>query len=120
MRLKPVLLALVAAAAILAACTTAPTVPDAARHELATTGKLRGAINYGNPVLARKDASSGELRGVTVDLSRELARRLGVSAELIGYATVGKLLAGLKAGQGDVASLAYDPARPGHRTFTAP
>jgi len=105
---------------ILAACSTTPPVPEAARHELAGSGKLRAAINYGNPVLARKDTASGELRGVTVDLSRELAQRLGVTAELVGYDTVGKLMAGLKAGEWDVAFLAYDPARAGDMAFTAP
>jgi len=95
-------------------------VPPQARSELAGSGKLRAAINYGNPVLARKDASTGEFRGVTVDLSRELAHRLGVGAELVGYDTVGKLLAGLKANEWDVALLAYDPARAGDVSFTAP
>lgn len=106
-----------ALAAVLCACAA---VPQAARTELAGSGKMRAAINYGNPVLARREASTGELRGVTVDLSRELARQLGVDAQLVGYDTVGKLMAGLKAGEWDVAFLAYDPARAGDMIFTAP
>ena len=44
----------------------------------ASTGALRVGINYGNVVLAKKDAVTGELAGVHVDLARELARRLDV------------------------------------------
>ena len=46
--------------------------------ELAPTGTLRVAINFGNSVLAQKDPATGELRGVAVDVMRELASRLGV------------------------------------------
>lgn len=120
MRLKLSICAFAGALLVLVACSTPSPVPEAARNELAGAGKIRAAINYGNPVLARKDAATGELRGVTVDLSRELARRLGVTAELVGYDTVGNLMAGLKAGEWDVAYLAYDPARAGDMAFTAP
>ena len=92
----------------LAACASALTVSPEARSELAGSGKVRAAINYGNPVLARRNPATGELRGVTVELSRELGRRLGVPVELIGYETIAKLLAGLKAGEWDIAFLALD------------
>jgi len=45
---------------------------------IAPRGPLRAAINLGNPVLAQRDPRTGELRGVSVDLARELARRLDV------------------------------------------
>src|SRR5438552_1847493 len=79
--------------------------------QLAPSGKLRAAINYGNPALAIRNAATGELRGIAVDLSRELGRRLDVPVELVAYDTVAKLLAGLKAGEWEVAFLAVDPAR---------
>jgi polar amino acid transport system substrate-binding protein len=51
---------------IVAACVLAALVAggalaadDAARKELAPTGKLRAAINFGNSVLAQKDAATG-------------------------------------------------------------
>ncbi len=91
-----------------------------ARSQLAPSGRLRVAINYGNPVLATKDPQSGELRGVTVEISRELGRRLGVPVELVGYATVAQLMAGSRADEWDVAFLAADPARAGDVAFTAP
>jgi len=70
-------------AAGLAACSTLPMAPPAAVSDLAPTGKLRAAINFGNPVLAAKDPSTGEARGVSVDLAHELARRLGVPLEIV-------------------------------------
>jgi hypothetical protein len=41
-----------AAFALLGACSTAPPAPPAAVAELAPTGKLRAAINFGNPILS--------------------------------------------------------------------
>ena len=57
---------------------------------------------------------------MTGDVSRELGRPLGVPVELVGYETVAKLIAGLKADAWDVAFLAMDPARAGDVAFTAP
>ena len=53
--------------------------------ELAPTGKLRAGINLGNPVLAQKIRRRGELGGISVDLARELGKRLGVPVELIDF-----------------------------------
>ncbi|MBM4331842.1 MAG: ABC transporter substrate-binding protein [Deltaproteobacteria bacterium] len=111
---------LLLAAALLSSCATLPTVPPGARSELAPTGKLRAAINFGNPVLAQKDQASGEPRGVSVDLARELGRRLGVPVELVTYDAAGKVFDALKTGAWDIAFLAIDPARATEIAFTAP
>jgi len=42
-------------------------------QQIAPTGVLRAVINLGNPILARKEASSPEPAGVSVDLAHELA-----------------------------------------------
>jgi polar amino acid transport system substrate-binding protein len=105
---------------LLASCTTMSEVPSAARSELAPNGQLRAAINFGNPILATKDASSGEPRGVSVDLSRELARRLGVPVQFVTYDAAGKVVEGLKSGAWDVAYVAIDPARAVDISYTAP
>jgi len=105
---------------VLFACASAPAPSPEARSQLAPTGKLRAAINYGNQVLATRNAQTGELRGVSVDLSRELGRRLGVPVELVAYDTVARLFAGAKTGAWDVAFLALDPARAGDVAFSAP
>ena len=106
--------------ALLLSCATVPTIPPGARSELAPTGKLRAAINFGNPVLAQKDPATGEPRGVSVDLARELGRRLGVPVELVTFDAAGKVFEALKTGAWDIAFLAIDPARATEIAFTAP
>jgi len=96
------------------------TPPPAAVAELAPTGKLRAAINFGNPVLASKDPSTGEARGVSVDLSRELARRLGVPLEVVTFTAAGKVVEAVKSGAWDVAFVAIDPARAVDMDYSAP
>lgn len=48
---------------LLSSCATTTMAPAAAVSDLAPTGRLRAAINFGNPMLASRDASSGEARG---------------------------------------------------------
>jgi polar amino acid transport system substrate-binding protein len=111
-------------AAILTACTTTPMTPQipatAAIADLAPSGKLRAAINFGNPILATRDKASGEAYGVSVDLSRELAQRLGVPLELVTFTSAGKVVEGLKSNMWDVAYVAIDPARAVDMDYSAP
>jgi polar amino acid transport system substrate-binding protein len=104
------------AAFFLGACAG---VPPEAVSDLAPAGKLRAVINVGNPILAKKDAS-GEPAGVSVDLARELARRLGVPVELVTVASAGQAVETLKAGRVDVGFFAIDPARGVDTAFTGP
>ena len=90
------------------------------RSDLAPTGTLRVGINYGNPVLATKDPASGDLRGVAVDLARELSTRAGLPINLVGYDSAGKMVEALQAGGWDIAFLAIDPGRAEQISFTAP
>ena len=62
---------------LITACASQPSAPISA---LAPLVALRAAINFGNPILATKDATTGEARGVDVDLAREPGRRQGVSS----------------------------------------
>jgi len=89
------------------------------RKELAPTGTLRAAINYNNPLLARFDAATGALGGLAVDLSRELARRVGVRLELIPYDAAGKITASASDNAWDIAFLAIDPVRGQSIDFTS-
>jgi len=93
--------------------------PSAAVFDLAPTGKLRAAINFGNPVLAGSDAT-GEPCGISVDLARELARRLDVTIEFVPYDAAGKVVEGLKSQAWDICFLAIDPLRAADISFTAP
>jgi len=98
---------------------TMSTVPPDVVKDLAPTGKLRAAINLGNPVLAQEGAG-GEPRGVTVDLANELARRAGLPLELVPFDAAGKVFEALKAGAWDIAFLAIEPVRAAEIAFTAP
>jgi len=92
-------------------CATSPGVPDAARSELAPTGKLRAGMNLGNALFTTKDAATGELRGVSVDLMRELAARLGVPVDFVIHATPGDVADASEKGTWDVAILAIEQSR---------
>jgi len=100
----------------LVACAPAPTAPrataaPAALAELAPQGRLRAAINFGNPILATRDPAGGPPRGVSVDLSRELASRLNVPVELVTFDAAGKVVEAARAGAWDIAFVALDPVR---------
>jgi polar amino acid transport system substrate-binding protein len=94
-------------------------IAPAVRADLASTGKLRAGINYGNFILATKDPASGESRGVAVDLMQELGRRLGVPVEIIAYDSVGAMVDAAKTGAWDIAFLGSEPAREAVISFTA-
>ena len=93
-------------------------LPDI-RKGFAPTGTLRAAINQGNSVLAQK-GPNGEALGVTADLARELAKRLGLPLELVIFDAAGKVFEALKAGKIDIVFLAIEPVRAARIAFTAP
>ena len=94
-----------------------PAVCDAVA-DLASRGTLRAAINFGNSVLAQRDGK--EPRGVSVDLARELGKRLGVPVELVAFDAAGKVVDALKVDAWDVAFLAVDAKRTDEIPFSAP
>ncbi len=98
----------------------ASSVPEAARSELAPGGKLRAGMNLGNTLFTGKDAASGELRGVSVDLMRELAAHLGVPVEFVVHATPGEVADASESGTWDVAILAIEQARAKTIAFSPP
>ena len=111
------------------ACTTIPnstpnptltSTPAAVAASVAPGGTLRAAINFGNPILATKEAATGAPRGVSVDLARELGKRLGVPVQLVLYTAAGKVVEGLKAGEWDIGFVAIDPVRAADMDYTAP
>ncbi|MES2073042.1 MAG: ABC transporter substrate-binding protein [Pseudomonadota bacterium] len=110
----------------LAACSTqAPasvpvSAPASVVSALAPTGKLRAAINYGNPLLANKDAATGAPIGVSVDLAQELARRLDVPLEILTFNAAGKVAEAIAADSVDIAFYAIDPKRAEDSLFSGP
>ena len=100
--------------------TNVSTVSPDVLKEFAPTGKLRAAINLSNIVLVQKDPASGEPRGITPELARELAKRLGLPIELVIFESAGRVTDALKSGVWDIAFLAVEPARAAEIDFTAP
>jgi polar amino acid transport system substrate-binding protein len=98
----------------------AQSVPAGAASSMAPSGRLRIAINYGNVALAHRDAATGKLSGVSVDIAEELARRLGLPLTLVPFDAAGKVSAATTKDLWDVAFLARDPERARDIVFTAP
>ena len=94
------------------------TFSAAVKSALTPTGRLRASINLGNPILANRDAA-GLPVGVSIDLSRELARRLGVESELVVSDSAGKSVDVVTADQADIGFFAIDPVRGQGILFTA-
>jgi polar amino acid transport system substrate-binding protein len=87
---------------------------------LAPAGRLRAAINIGNPVLVQRNTVTGAPAGITIDLAQELARRLGVTLELVVIDGAGKSFEAVKTASCDIGFLAVEPARAAEIDFTAP
>jgi polar amino acid transport system substrate-binding protein len=58
---------------------------QAISSEIAPTGKLRVAMNGGNPVLVRRTSDKKIVGGVAVDVGKYIADKLGVPLELLPY-----------------------------------
>lgn len=80
-------------------------------RQVAPTGTLRAVINAGNPLFAHRRPREAELHGVSVDLVRELARRLAVPVEVTGVASAARSVELLRAEDGDVGFFAVDSTR---------
>lgn len=112
-----VALSLPGCAASSGASTSAPSAEVVAG--LAPSGRLRACINLGNPILARRPAG-GDVSGVSVDLARALAQRLGVEAELVVVDAAAKSVETVRGGAAEIGFFAVDPARSEGIRFTAP
>ncbi|HEX5390494.1 MAG TPA: ABC transporter substrate-binding protein [Burkholderiaceae bacterium] len=86
----------------------------------APSGRLRAAINLGNPILANRNATTGEAFGVSIDLATELARRLGLALDLVLFDTAAQSVECVTSEAADFGFFAVDPARGKGIAFTAP
>ena len=105
-------------ALLLGGCVTPDVVTSDVVRDIAPSGRLRVAMNYGNSVLVQR--AGNEPRGVSPDIARELARRLGVPLDFIAYDAAGKVTADATRGAWDIAFVARDPERAKEIEFTAP
>lgn len=94
-------------------------VPAAAKAELTRTGRLRAGINFQN-VLLTTLGPAGEQGGVAVEFARELARRLGVPAEIVPYKSAGALADSVTSGAWEISVLGDEPERAKVIDFATP
>jgi polar amino acid transport system substrate-binding protein len=78
---------------------------------LAPTGTLRASFIATNPVQGRVDATTGETTGPAADLTRELARRMGVPSMVTPLPDAGAVLESVKSGKVDIGFLAVEAER---------
>ena len=99
-------------------CANPPVAPEV-RQTLAPTGKLRVGVYPGSPSSMLKDPS-GEDKGITIDLGKALAARLGVPYEQVEFARVAQVLEALKTGRVDFTFTNATAARAKEMDFAEP
>src|SRR5688572_14634568 len=82
-------------------------------------GRLRASINLGNPILASR-LPDGSAQGVSVDLARGFAERLGVELELVVFDTAAASVDAVTSQNADIGFFAIDPKRGEHIAFSPP
>lgn len=100
--------------------SVAAQAPVAVARVLAPTGTLLIGVYPGAPTSLVKDAKTGEARGVTVDLGRELGRRLGVPVRLVEFDRVAQVVEALGKGEIDFTVTNSTPARAQTLDFSEP
>jgi polar amino acid transport system substrate-binding protein len=84
---------------------------------VAPTRELRAALIASNPVLVTR-GPDGQLSGVSVELARALAAKLGVPLRLMAYENPARYNESLGKGEWDIGLAARDPARGEHIAFS--
>jgi polar amino acid transport system substrate-binding protein len=92
----------------------------AAASELAPTGTLRATFIGTNPVQARVDAATGEVRGPAADLARALAAQLGVAVKFAPAQSAAAVIESVRSGAADIGFVAYDRTRAEQVDFSQP
>jgi polar amino acid transport system substrate-binding protein len=96
------------------ACGISATTKADVMRELVPTGKLRVAIAVApapSALYAVKDATSGKIRGVTVDLGTALAKKLAVPIEFLPHLASGEIQNSAASGKWDVTFMPVDEER---------
>lgn len=88
--------------------------------DLAPTGTLRASFLGSNPIQGRVDAKTGAITGPIADITRELARRLGVPYQIMPAPNPRGVLDALKNHTADIGFLAFDATRAAEVDFSQP
>ncbi len=92
----------------------------AVRGALAPTGSLRIAVYAGSPTSLVRPPGSDEARGMSVDIGRELASRLGVPAQIVEFERVEQVIDALRSAQADMTITNASAARATLVDFSEP
>jgi polar amino acid transport system substrate-binding protein len=90
------------------------------REILAPKGKLRVGVYPGSPTSMVRDEKTGETHGLSFDLGKEFARRLGVAFEQVTYQRISDVIEAMKSGEVDFTISNSTPARAAVVTFSQP
>lgn len=86
-------------------------VSDEIRTQLAPRGVLRAGVNLGNILLVTGKTESGDPTGVSPDMARAIADRLGVPVEYVTFATPGQLADAVAEDRWDIGLIAHESER---------
>jgi len=87
--------------------------------QLAPTGVLRAGINLGNTLLVTGRSPSGDPEGVSPDMARAVAERLGVPVVYVPFARPGELADAVATNTWDIGLIGAEPSRAEKIAFTA-
>ncbi|MBN8875735.1 MAG: ABC transporter substrate-binding protein [Rhodospirillales bacterium] len=93
-------------------------MPHAAAAELAPHGVLRAGINMGNFLLVTGKAPNGDPAGVSPDMARAIAERIGVPVQYVPFARPGELADAAGQDVWDIGLIGAEPARAEKIAFT--
>ncbi len=113
-------IALLAALVFVPVAALAQAQPDPRIADIAGAGTLRVGLAVVAPHFAVKDAATGELRGLSVEVARGLASRMHVTFSAVEYPSVPAVLEGLKTSAWDIGFASVDPARNAIVEFATP
>ena len=91
---------------------------DKARAELAPTGVLRAGINMSNFLLVTGKTPEGDPEGVSPDMARAVAERLGVPLRLVPFKSPGELADAAVEDVWDIGNIGAEPERAKHIAFS--
>ena len=92
---------------------------EQARTELAPTGVLRAGINLSNFLLVTGKTPEGDPQGVSPDMARAVADRLGLEVEYLTFDTPGQLADAAVDDIWDIGNIGAETSRAKTITFTA-
>jgi polar amino acid transport system substrate-binding protein len=98
-------------AVCIAGCLALGAMLHAQGSILAPAGTLRASFIATNPVQGRVDAKTGETTGPATDLTRELARRIGVPSVVMPLPDADAVLESVKSGTVEMGFLAVEAER---------